>query len=689
MQKITIVGVTALLLAAGTCRGQAIQRVTTSGSGVQGSENSQATYVTPNGRWVVFNSSSDTLVPGDNNHVGSEVFVKDRLTGTTVRVSVPDLSTGNLDANNFCYAPDGVRCMSDDGRYIVFSSPANNLVVGDTQLLTDIFVRDRDADGDGIFDEPGPGNTNTTRVNLTSGGLPATPECDGFACGNDSLAPSMSADGRFVAFTSVFNFTSAPEWSNVFVRDRDPDANGIMDEPGGVTILASPLYCSGCNPNEGSQYTSLSASGRYVAFLSNNMLLVPGDTNQRRDVFVRDLVESRTIRVSLDTDETQGSPASHVNGVSISDDGRFVLFASSATLGAGPGVPIDTNGLPDIFLRDLDPNGNGLLDEVQDDPATPGVVETEGTTRVVSLGTQYNPVTMQFDLTRLNAAAGSAILSGDGRFVAYQTNATNVLCGPSGCGDAGNDTDVYVVDVVTNQTRRASVTFAEPNADVVLGGLSHDGAYVLMNSTATNLSGTDTNASVMDGYLRAGLFPPANDACTAATPILAGTTWGDTTGMGVDGNSSCNVNNPPPPDVYYSFTSRCSGSVTIDTIGSGYNTVLSVHSGCPATVGNEVVCNNDISSSNPASRVTLLTTDGRTYYIRVSGHLGAAGLFALNVGPCIVLCPCDVTRDGILNSQDLFGFLELFFLGGADYNADGVTDSQDFFDFIACFFSRC
>src|SRR5262249_18468776 len=131
--------------------------------------------IAANGGCVAFSSTASNLVPGDTNQT-SDVFVSDRLTGTIERVSVASDGTG---ANE--WSGDFGLCVSADGRYVAFASLASNLVPGDTNGYWDVFVRDR--------------QTGTTeRVSVAS---------DGTGADSDSYGGlAISADGRFVAFSS-------------------------------------------------------------------------------------------------------------------------------------------------------------------------------------------------------------------------------------------------------------------------------------------------------------------------------------------------------------------------------------------------------------------------------------------------------------------------------------------------------
>jgi Tol biopolymer transport system component len=283
------------------------RRVSVSSAGAEGNNWSYYPSISADGRFVAFSSDASNLVAGDGNGT-SDVFVRDRATGKTRRVSV---SSAGAEGNNASYDPS----ISADGRFVAFHSDASNLVAGDGNGTSDVFVRDR-ATG------------KTRRVSVSSAG----------AEGNgDSYASSISADGRFVAFHSNASNLVAGDGngtSDIFVHDRAT----------GKTRRVS-VSSAGAQGNGASYNPSISADGRFVAFHSNASNLVAGDGNGTTDVFVHDRATGKTRRVSVSSAGAEGNGASY--NPSISADGRFVAFESSASnLVAGDG-----NGTSDIFVR--------------------------------------------------------------------------------------------------------------------------------------------------------------------------------------------------------------------------------------------------------------------------------------------------------------------------------------------------
>jgi hypothetical protein len=212
-------------------------------------------------------------------------------------------------AGNEALGPGGGSydaALSADGRFVAFDSSAANLVPGDTNSSSDVFVHDRDTDADGIFDELG--STATVRVSVDGLGLQAN---------GRSSSPAISSTGRFVAFESSASNLVAEDTNgfiDIFLRDRDSDGNGVFDEIGGTTTTRVSVSSSGDQSNSGSGWASVSTDGR-VAFFSGASNLVPGDTNGVSDVFTHDIGTGQTIRVSVDSQGQQGNDFSGPVGV--------------------------------------------------------------------------------------------------------------------------------------------------------------------------------------------------------------------------------------------------------------------------------------------------------------------------------------------------------------------------------------
>jgi len=425
-----VVGVAAVGAAAPDAAAQVdvVTRASVDSTGAQANQNSISSgfAISADGRFVAFESSAWNLVPGDLNHA-TDVFVHDRRTGATVRVSV---GSANQEADEECLGP----ALSADGRFFAFTSRATNLVDDDTNGMADVFVRDRDPDGDGVFDED---NGVTSRMSVDSNGLQGD---------SDSGGVSISGDGRFVAFDSLATNLVAGDANgaiDVFVHDRAT----------GTTSRVS-VSSEGLEGDRYSQSAEISADGRFVAFDSESDNLVPNDVNGLRDVFLRDRVDGVTELVSVSSASLQGNSSS--GAPAISADGRIVAFTSNSTNLVVP----DTNGDLDVFVRD----------------------------RMAGTTTRANSDSSG---VQGNYGAIFAAISGNGRFVTFASDAGNLIA-----NDTNETGDVFIHDVVTGETFAVSVNPAGTVADSSSFGhsaLSFDGKSVVFSSSAADLVAGDTN----------------------------------------------------------------------------------------------------------------------------------------------------------------------------------------------------
>lgn len=458
------------------------------GAAFGGSDGSRPA-VSADGRFVAFASTAPFVV--DDRNARDDVFVVDRLTGTIERVSVR--SDGSETDAGGSRSP----AISADGRVVAFLSDAPDLVPGDTNGSTDVFVHDR------VTQE-------TERISVTTEGAEAHPEfvdpaiaisADGnvvaftsdapdlvsndmngridvfaherqsgitervstvrvfgfdFDVFGDSLSPAISADGRWVAFASDASelgfsldggFDDTNGATDVFVHDRLTARNERVS----VSSTGMETHPETCSPRG----VALSADGRFVAFQSDAPDLVGDDGNGAPDVFVHDRMDGSTVRVSVTSSGTETHPTScDSDGVALSGDGRLVAFASDA-----PDLVIgDTNGTGDVFVRDRD---TARTDRIS----------------VSSSGSEGHGV------------SGLPALSADGSVGVFESDASDLVS-----GDANFEPDVFARDFARATTARvdmrpASLPFAN-SSDV---SISADGTVVAFLSDASNLVPGDTN----------------------------------------------------------------------------------------------------------------------------------------------------------------------------------------------------
>jgi len=408
------------LVAGSVVRAQQTTRVSVDGAGAEATGPSSYSWTSADGQVFAFQSAATNLVAGDTNGF-PDVFVRDRANGTTTRVSVDSAGTESNGLSN-------QSALSADGTVVAFCSYASNLVAGDTNGFSDVFVHDLATGA-------------TERANVDSSGGEAN---------YNSFDGVLSSDGRFVAFTShAWNLVASDtnQWADTFVRDR---ATGITER---VSVDSAGAESDG--PSYG---PSFSADGRFVAFQSYATNLVTGDTNAVSDIFVHDRTTGVTERVSVDSSGVQANNWN--NSPAISADGNVVAWVSKATnLVAG-----DRNHHYDIFVHD----------------------RTTGTTDCASVDSAGNEGDGDSGVNLGHAPA----LSTDGRLVAFESDATNLVA-----GDTNGARDVFVHDRASGATERVSVDASGGEGDRASGfdSMTPDGRSVSFTSDATNLVASDTN----------------------------------------------------------------------------------------------------------------------------------------------------------------------------------------------------
>ena len=345
------------------------RRISVDSSGNEADGRSQRAVVSADGLWIAFESEASNLVTGDQNRF-SDIFLHDVAQATTIRVS---RGVGGVEADSASIRP----VISATGQFVAFESFASNLVSADTNSVTDVFVHDRLSG-------------NTVRISVDSSGVQA----DG-----PSGTPALDSSGAQIAFTS--------DATNLVLGD----GNGLQDvfvhdlgtgrtERVSVSSQGDEALCPG--PVDGSGYPAISADGRFVGFSSCAFNLVPSDTNQKDDVFLHDRLTGQTLRVSQTTAGVDGDGDSR--WPALSADGSLVAFQSFAT----NLVASDTNGVWDILLWE----------------------KSGKTLRRVSLSSSG---------VEGNGTSAMAHLAADGRTVAFQSAATNLV--PA---DTNNFLDLFV-----------------------------------------------------------------------------------------------------------------------------------------------------------------------------------------------------------------------------------------------------
>lgn len=442
-----------------------------------------------NGQRVAFYSDADNLVPNDTNGV-SDVFVRDLAAGTNLLVSVN--TNGNASGDGASAEP----AISDDGRYVAFTSWADNLVSGDTNLARDVFVRDLQA-----------GTTTLVSVS-TNGASPGS---------GDSFSPVISANGRYVLFHSLATNLASGSFGNnienLFFRDLQTGTNyplthgGVLSAamtPDGnnVAFIGSLLGQSATTlyvwnrPPAARTYTNSAAFTYALVGLSPDGQKLAYTASYPLNLYAVDLAAGTVL-----TTNPVGTVHSHA-GLRFSNDGRFLTYAAGTTA-----VPSQN-----IYLHDFQ----------------------LGTTRLISQNYNFSGAA--------NANSDSPVISPNGRFIAYRSFATNLV--PF---DVNSVAELFVYDTSNNATILVSVNAAGTSAadrslkpvfsgdsqslffqswapDISRHDFNNGSDIFALDLTALPLTGTNTLGGTNAAVFSAQFFPTGifNSNPTLAWPLAAG-----------------------------------------------------------------------------------------------------------------------------------------------------------------------
>jgi Tol biopolymer transport system component len=381
------------------------------------------TDISGTGRFVVFTSLATNLSDADQDLV-IDAFLRDMASGTTTLISRADGETGAGSDNRTFIAR-----VSGDGRYVAFDSDADNLSPIDDKTVADVFRRDT--------------VTNATILVTREDGPNGVPA--------SGAAPTISADGGVVAFQSQDDTLSVIDDDlllNLFVRDIGAGTTTLVSRPDGL----------GVTPQDKSSFIPvISGDGRHVAFESDANNLTPDAVPASRDIFVRDVGLGTTTLVSRATGPTGAAGDGASNDPSISEDGRYVAFKSASANLSGE----DIDPVEDVFVRDL----------------------VAGTTTLVSRATGAAGAAG-------DAASEQPSISDDGRYVSFMSAATNLSTEDA---DPVVDIFVrdLVAGTTTLASRTSGAAGAGGDADSQFAAISGDGRYVAFPSEADNLSAED------------------------------------------------------------------------------------------------------------------------------------------------------------------------------------------------------
>ncbi|MGO4525755.1 hypothetical protein AB4097_12920 [Microvirga sp. 2MCAF35] len=395
----------------------AVTRLSTRLGGAETNGDSYNPRFSPDGHYVVFESTATNLVDGADNNRSTDIFLKNLITGAITRLSTP---VGAVEEPQYGRELDSFDArFSPDGHYVVFASRAPSLVADDTNnKISDIFLKDL--------------NTGTvTRLSTAANGT---------AANDDSWNPRFSPNGHFMVFESS---ASNLDGDGTGTTDRDSRDIFLKDlSTGAVTRLSTGL--GGAETNGDSSNPQFSPDGRYVVFESLATNLASSDTNGKYDIFVKDLSTGAVTRLSTTANGTQANGSS--TNARFSPDGRYIVFESDAS----NLVANDLNGEQDIFVKDL---------------------STGAVTRLSTTATG----------AEANDLSAEAQFSLDGRYVTFGSLASNLIA-----GDMNDAFDIFRVDL-----------FYKEHAAAIAEGRFLETTLAVGNASSASIAWGDGTSSVV------------------------------------------------------------------------------------------------------------------------------------------------------------------------------------------------
>ena len=558
-----------------------------------------------NGRYAVFTSGANNLVPGDTNNA-TDIFWRDLVTGTTVLVSV---STNGEVGNGVSRSP----AMTPDGRYVAFVSAASNLMPGDTNGLADIFVRDLEG-----------GTTVLVSVGASTGAGGAGSFSD-----VASESPDITPDGRYVVFYSLASnlLAGATNYGDIYVRDLVAGTTYWASTNARAALQAARGTASAVCYNH-----VISADGQFVAYEASP---TPGSAAVSPGIILRyNLGTGLTGIVSTNASVPAGNPQD-VRSLDMTPDGRFIAFVANTNGLSGLTTCVyvwdaqaGTAGLASGNLGHAVP-ANSTCDWPVIDPSGRYVAFLSTATNMVT-----NSVVGDYHLYQRDLQSGTTTLidadtngigspltptatprmSADGRFVVFECGDGNLA--PN---DRNHDSDVFLRDVTAGTTelisaRDATLASLSPNGASLLSpcSVSADGRYIAFASEADNLGANDTNGC-RDVFVR--------DPATGTNLLVS---------VGTNGFSGNGPSTDPAISAdgrYVAFASTAANLVAGDSNKAQDVFVRDLQDGTTSLVS---VNSTGTGPGNQASYSPMISANGRYVVFRSKATNLAPGSFSGN-----------------------------------------------------------